>query len=65
MEVINKVIKPITNDIFHIKILISKDIKKTTENIKNVEYKIPDINELRLFKNAIKTVPYLLRFLKI
>ena len=40
-------------------------MKITTENIKNVENKIPDIKVLTEFKNAIKTVPYLLRCRKI
>ncbi len=65
MDVNNKVVKPITNDIFHIKILTSVDIKITTENIKNVEYKIPAINVFAIFKSAISCVPYLLRCRKI
>jgi len=65
MEVNNKDIKTITNDVFHIKTLMSKDIKITTENIKKVEYIIPAIIVFAIFKMAINSVPYLLRCRKI
>ena len=65
MEVTNKEIKTATNDSFHSKILISFDIKITTENIKNVEYIIPAIKVFAIFKIAINCVPYLLRCRKI
>jgi len=40
-------------------------MKKTTENINNVEYTIPAIRVFAIFKDAIKIVPYLLRCRKI